>query len=241
MRDRGVLAVAGALIVAVVVLTIAWAVKERPFTASIPQAPPLDEVALVRLPAGGEVCERGITILPRSQVAEIRIGTRGAPPVPLTYAVSGRGYRTSGTVEPTWVDNALIPIALDPPDRPVHGTFCVRNDGRRSVDLYGAGGKSQTSAVTESGGRRLPANVVLALRERNAATVASRTGQLADRASAFRPPGPVVLWLLAILVVAGVPLAVGWAMWRATAADQENPRVSHRGVMRRPQRSRRQT
>ena len=76
MRERAPLAaVLGVFGVAVVVLTVAWLGKDRSFFASVPQPPPLEQVQLIPLKPAQTACLRDITILHRSRIAILHIGT----------------------------------------------------------------------------------------------------------------------------------------------------------------------
>lgn len=222
MSERGrfgLVVVAAALALAVVVLTVRWAAEDRPFTASVPQPPPLDATALVSLGAGQTACLTGVTVLPRSEVGTLRIGTGGRPPVPLGWRLRGPGYEAAGRIAPTWTDNVPLTFGVRPPARSLHADFCVRNEGRRGIDLYGATGEPHTVSVTEVDGRRVEPNFQLAFAERAPHSVATRIGEIARSVSAFRPVAPWMLWPLGLLVVAGLPALLAWALWRAAGED----------------------
>ena len=215
---RGAL-VAGAIVaLAAVVLTVLWATRERPFTASIPQPPPLEATAVVPVPPGEEACLLDATVLPRSEVAQFRVGTRGRPPVPLTFTLRGdEGYRSSSSVPATWKDNDLLSARVSPPPAPTFARACVRNGGRRTIDLYASDDRSKTLLATYVGDERVEPNIQLSFVEAEPATIASRASRIVRSLEAFRPGfvGPWSLWPLFVLVVLGVPLGLAGAMWRA--------------------------
>jgi hypothetical protein len=86
--------------------------------------------------------------------------------------------------------------------------------------LYGASDRTKTGAATRVRGRRQKANLQLAFYERRPATLAERWPQIAERMATFRPVGPWMVWLLGLLVVAGVPAAVAVAALQARDADR---------------------
>jgi hypothetical protein len=220
---RGVLAAGAIVCAAVAVLAVLWLTEQRTFVASVPQPPPLDETALVAVRGGESVCVREIAITPRSEVAQFRVGTRGRPAVPLTVVASGPGgYRSRTAVAPRWKDNDLVGVRVAPPPRALHGAFCVRNDGRRAIDVYAANDRSRTVVSTQVDGRDVDPNVQLTFLEAEASTIAARAGEVADELEAFRPAvvGPWLVWPLAVLVVAGIPLGLVWALWRAVGEDE---------------------
>jgi hypothetical protein len=223
VRSLAVLVVGAGVLVAVVVLAIAFLGKDRRFHASVPQPTPLESTAVVPVPAGESACLDGITVWPTSEVAEFRIGTRGKPPVPIGVTLSGPGgYRSTAHIPATWKDNDLLSARLDPPSRTLAGRFCLRNEGRRPVDVYAADDRTQTLFATYVGAKRADANIDLAFFEAEPGTVANHAGSILDHMSVFRPGfiGPWLLWPLAVLVVLGVPCAFVWAMWRAVREDR---------------------
>lgn len=225
MRDRrptgavGVLVVTAAIVVTLVVLVVGWADEERTFIVSAPQSPPLEFTPVVRVAPAKAVCLSGATLVPDAHVAAVRVGTRGRPGVPLTATLTAPGgFRQSRSIPGTWVDNDLLTFAFDPPARPVHGTFCLRNDGRRTVDVYAAADRTKSVAATRVDGRLVDkTNIQLSFFERRPSTLRRHVGDIIDTLTVFRPGiiGPVVVWTLFILTLAGLPLGVGFAMWRA--------------------------
>jgi hypothetical protein len=228
MSDRRLLTavLVGAGLVVLVTLTVlgaAWLGKDREFLASVPQPPPLERTVTVPVAPGDSACLADATVLPSSEVAQVRIGTRGEPAVPLTLSVTGpAGYRSTTRVAPTWENNALVDMRLRPPARPVHGRVCLRNDGRRVVDLYAADDRAETISRTFVAGRRVPANFVLRFAEADRTTIGDRLGGILDELSVFRPGfvGPWLLWPLTILVVLSVPLGIVGALWLALREDE---------------------
>jgi hypothetical protein len=224
MRDRrptgavGVLVALVALVVAVVVLTVRWADKDRPFVVSVPQSAPLAFTPVVPVTPDREVCLSDVTIVPDGKVAAVRVGTRRKPGVPVTATLSGPGgYREAKSIPGDWKDNDLLAFEFDPPSRPAHGSFCLRNDGERTIDVYAANDQTESISQTRVDGRRQRRNIQLSFYEKTPSTLRRHAGDIAEALSVFRPGvvGPGVIWLLFALVVAGLPLGLGFAMWRA--------------------------
>ena len=232
MRERrttgavGVLLVVAALIVTLVVLTVRWADKERPFVASVPQSAPLANTPIVPVTPGREVCLAPVTIVPEGEIATVRIGTRRKPGVPVTATLKAPGYRETKSIPGTWKDNDLLAFDFDPPSRPAHGSFCLRNEGKRAVDVYAAEDQTKSTAVTRVDGRRQQRNIQLTFHEKAPSTLREHAGDIVDSLSLLRPGvvGPVTLWIVFGLLLVVVPLGLGFAMWRAVREpDPDDP------------------
>lgn len=224
MSDRvrsgaaGVLVVGLLLLAATAWLVVGWLNEARPFVASVPQPSPLVSTPVIPVKPGNSVCIDSAVVTPRSEVATFRIGTRRRPGVDLSTSLRGPGYESRDRIPGrAWKDNDLLQVDLRRPERPVEATFCVRNDGRRTVDFYGADDRSKTMAITRVAGRRVVPNLQLAFIEREPATLGRRVGDIAEELSTFRPGvvTPATVWIVAILTVVGLPLLLILAMWRA--------------------------
>jgi hypothetical protein len=220
----GILLATAAITVVAVVLLRDWDARPRPFTAAVPQPSPLISTPVIRVKPTQSACLDPVTFLPTSQVATLRIGTRSRPGVDVTATATGSGgYRSTDRIPGSaWKDNDLLTFALRPPERPVHGRFCVRNDGRRTVDVYAADDRTRSFSVTRIGGRRQPANIQLAFAERAPGTIGGHRARIVDEITVFRPAvvGPALVWILGALILAGCTLGVGAVMLLAARADQ---------------------
>ena len=233
MRDRpsagalGVLLATAAIVVVLGVLVVGWATEERSFITSVPQSPPLAFTPVVRVAPEKSVCLRGATLVPDAKVAAVRVGTRGEPGVPLTATLSAPGgYRESESIDDSWIDNDLLTFAFDPPSRPVHGEFCLRNDGRRTVDVYASADRTKSVATTRVDGRIIDTTTLqLRFFEDTPSTLRRHVGDVVDALTVFRPGiiGPVVVWALFALTLLGLPLGLGFAMWRAVREPDSAP------------------
>jgi hypothetical protein len=238
----GVALVTVCLAVAAVLLARSWETKPRSFLASVPQPSPLTSTPVIPVRPERTLCIAPATILPTSQVALIRIGTRGKPSVDVSAWVEAPGgYRSEDAIKASeWADNDLLTFVLDPPARDVEGRFCVRNDGRRVMDVYAADDRTKSLAVTRVDGRRQNANVQLAFAERAPGTVAGHRGRIVEKVTAFRPAvvGTPVVWALAGLVLIALTVLPGLALLAAlrrrdddevsAAAAGAPTRVEHR-------------
>jgi hypothetical protein len=231
----GVLVAGGAVTVAAIVLFVAWATKDRTMLVAVPQPGPLTTVETIAIRPGQEVCLRGVTFVPDGEVALVRVGTVGKPGQPLTAIARAPGYSAEGSVSADWVDNQMLSFPLDPPDEAVRGTFCVRNDGRRTVHPYAAG-DAHTPAETYVDGRRVEPNLQLAFAREGPTSFAERAGDIVAWVTLFRPGVvvPALIWVLLVLTLLALTAGVVWTMWRALGepdggrsgtldADREDP------------------
>lgn len=203
--------VAGMLVVALVV-TVPFLTEERDMPAAIPQPPPLYATATVGLPPGKDACLKDAGIDEHSAIGLFRVGTRKKKGVPLSVTVQGAGYRQVARIPGAYGDNETLTAPIEPPgdDRPV--SICIRNEGRREVDLYASADIIQAPILTFIDGKRVESNVTFAFHERIHVSLQYRRGALAERTARFRPVGPDLVLALALLVVVFVPLALVAAM-----------------------------
>lgn len=196
-------------------LVVPFAREERRLPTAVPQPSPLFGADLLEVPAGAEACLRNITLGARTGAAELKVATYGRPAVPFTVTVAWPEAATIARQPATYEDNVVISLpVVRRPGRDVRGSACVRNEGSRRMALYAAGDRTRRTAVSTVDGRRERVAFQLALYERAPASLAARAPDVAERMATFRPVAPWVVWLLAGLVLLGVPLALAAALGR---------------------------
>ena len=224
----GVILVTIGVTVAAVLLARSWETKPRSFFASVPQPSPLTSTAVVRVRPDQRVCMSPVTVLPTSQVALVRIGTRGKPSGDVSAMVDGEGgYRSGDSIAGAeWKDNDQLTFVLDPPGRAVEARFCLLNEGRRTVDVYAADDRTKSPSVTRVDGRRSRANIQLAFAQRAPQTVAGHRGPIAEAITAFRPSvvGKGVVSIVAALVLVALTAGGGIALLVALRSDDDDER-----------------
>jgi hypothetical protein len=188
-----------------------WAVpfltREQEYTAATPQPDPLFVTATLPLPGGEQACMEGAVLDPYSEQARIRVSS--APrPMPLELSVGDRGYR----VPATYADGEPINVAVRPPREAVETTICIRNLGDQPVELAASDDRTNARHPIIVDGRRYPQNFVITCSEREPRSIAERLPTSLERASAFRPVSPPLLWPLLALFVFGVPLGLLYAL-----------------------------
>jgi hypothetical protein len=223
---------AGVLVAAVLiglgaaVLFLPFMAKDRERIAVTPTPPAADTVVLVPLRGGQSACLDAVSIDPRSLEARFRVTGYGrqGPPVRLTLA--GTGYRASARLAGGYLQGEVrLPIAAPPRALLVRACFTDEGRGRRArVGLFGhTEERSRSRPTVRVDGRPIATDVGLAFYEHGRSSLASHLPVVFERAAAFRPGwlGKVELWVLGVLVLAGLPLAALWAWSRALAAGDE--------------------
>ena len=217
MRSRLPVLLAGlAVLVAVVVLTAAWATKERRFVASAPQPPPLYETLFVPILPQERACLEGGTAMPRGDVAQFRVKTGPRGGGPLRVFISGPGYDQRVTIPAGFRNNDVLSARITPPERPLHVQVCWKNRGPRTISLFAADDETPTLEAGANGEEigQLP---VLRFLESGRGTLGGHASDIARDVTVFRPPfvGTWLVWPLGVLVVLGLPALLTFAVWRA--------------------------
>jgi hypothetical protein len=108
-------------------------------------------------------------------------------------------------------------IPIDPPPRTELVTVCFTNKGMRRVALYGSNDRTRSRLFVTANGHRDGVAPQIAFYEAKPVSIADRASSLATRVVAFHAflGHTWMAWLLAALVLAGVPVAIGAALWRA--------------------------
>jgi len=208
--DRA-LTVVGATVVLVVLLAtlvIPYLDQSRRIATEVPQPAPLFSVALVELLPNQQGCADEIGLLPGRQVAEMRIGTYGKRDSPLLMTFVAPGYRESVSVPPTYVNNGLLDVPFNGPAKVLEGSVCVANRGHDPVALYASADRTKSRSNTIVNGGPWPSNFDLAFYTAQRRSLLDQAGTIMRRLRLFHAHvGLGLLWLLAVLVAIGVPLA----------------------------------
>lgn len=203
-----------------------YATFDRDVTQSTPGLGALDSRYTLELKPGDEACVEPVTLTERSQVARFRLLVRegrAAPPVEVT--ASGPGYRSTARVSGYPAGGDVLPLAnLTPPDRELDGRVCARNAGRTPVELVGAQDmRSIVPAKLLLDGEEVPGkDVELTLLERERRSLLERPGDLVaharDLTADYAPAW--LLWILLVLVAAGLPAAAVGGLYAAVRRDE---------------------
>jgi hypothetical protein len=228
---RGLLALVLASFAAFVVVKVVPFLRDRqPETFATPTVPATDPASLAPVAVKGRqrVCLDRMEYGPKAKYVLVTVETkRASGPILLTarapgYSATARqGPGLRGTVP------VLLPIA--PARQEVDGgTLCLTNRGRHKVAFYGINpGRGSSPAKTTVDGKAIQQQLSVTLLTSPSKSLGSRLGEIFDRVAAFRPVTAWEVWLLALLAFIAVPVALGVALARSAASDDDAEEPSH--------------
>ena len=216
MRSAALIAFVAGLIAVVVFEVVPWTGRERDFPALIPNPPPLQTQALDLVEGGHKLCMKGLAIDPHARQARFVVGTYHRPGPPMELTITAPGYRAVARQPAGFADNATLSLAIPAPPRASLVTACIANRGRHKVALYAADDQARSRTSVFMDGSRVIATPTFGFWEGRPATLADRAGVTADRIATFRGflGHAWIVWLLLALFCFGIPLALGFALWR---------------------------
>jgi hypothetical protein len=218
-------------LVVVVVLFGAWfLLKGVPWLGQAPAATYATPIAQpdsggelreIPLKAGARACVTGIPYGPDAKYVAINVVT-ARPAGPLRFeATAPGGYRATTTVPAPITNNQQVLARIPPARRDVSGgTLCVVNAGTRAVGLFGidpAANPSETRVDDVVQGQDLSVTLLTS----PSRSLSSRLGTLFDHAAAFNPTSGWFVWIVFLLLMLGAPVAIGVALGRAAAEDDQ--------------------
>jgi hypothetical protein len=209
-----------ALLAFAVLVAVPWLERTRDFPSSVLTPPPLEPVVLDVVEPRGQLCMSDVAIEPHGDQARFRVGTYFKPGPPLVLTIRGSGGYSSVTrIRAGFADNAYLHVPVRPPPRAQLVTVCLRNLGRLKISVYSAFGRSGSRANVTIDGRRVGPTPTFAFYESRPVSIGDRLSTIVERMATFRGVfgHPWLFWALIALFVAGVPLLMGVALWRAFA------------------------
>jgi hypothetical protein len=202
------------LLIACIAWFVPYLTRERQNLAGVPVPPPFLAQTPVEIDPGSEACLSDVAFDMDADFVELT--ALSAPRPRLEVVARAPGYRETGAV--AGGREALSIFArIDPPERSVIGTLCIRNRGKRSITLLGTN-DARTSvgrSITRIDGAEIAPDITVRLFSGDNGSVLERLGQLVDRAAAFKPGLfglPVLLWIVLVLAAIGIPAAALSAM-----------------------------
>jgi hypothetical protein len=195
----------------------------RPAIWSTPTSQATDPAALapVKIRRGQRACLDQIDFGPQAKYVAVTLKTpRPSPPIRIEARAAG--YTATGRIAPGIADNGLAIAPIPAADRETTGTLCFADDGRYAVSFYGiAPGRGSSPSTTTIEGRQVPQDLSVTLMTNPSQSLGSRLGDVAGHLAAFRPVTGWEVFLLGLLAVLAVPVALGVAIARSVADDED--------------------
>jgi hypothetical protein len=198
------------------IASIAWFVpyltRERQDVAGVPVPPPFIAQVPVGMGPGSEACLSDVAFDTDAELIEVVAFKVPRPRPPIEIVARAPGYRATSSATGGNEPLAGLYARIDPPDRSVIGTLCIRNRGERRIELLGTTDARTATGrpITRIDGVEVAPDISVRLLSADAGSVLERLGQLVDRVAAFKPGlfgASVLLWLMVLLAVIGIPAA----------------------------------
>jgi hypothetical protein len=196
--------------------------EKRDIPAEVPSPPPLTATDLVIVRGGGRLCMTEAAISKETRLMRFKVGTYGKPGPALGVTLKAAGYSSSASVPAGFADNALLEVAVAAPPSGRLGTICIRNDGRRKIAFYAASDRARSRVKPFVDGKLQTATPTLIFAEAHKVSIAHRAGVIAGRIAVFRGvlDHAWIVWLLVVVMLAGVPALVAVALGAAEREPQ---------------------
>ena len=173
---------------------------------------------------GEEACQRPIRVTQRFGQVRFRVGTAGRPGPELVVAIrdvdSGSSIR-SGRLAAGYPDNSepVVFVGDVPPGRRI--AVCIRNIGDRAVALIGSSGDLVPGTKLYLEGRPGNGDLTISFYAAHRPSALDEVPEIFRRAALFRPAvvGTWTFWVLAVLLVVGVPLLLLGALQSSLEDD----------------------
>jgi hypothetical protein len=197
--------------------------RERPATYATPTVQPTDPASLapIAIKSGQSVCADHIPWGPDARYVQFTLTGSKWPASPLRIVAGGPGYRALPRLPEGTAGDVLQTVAITPaPTEIPNGVFCVVNEGRHQVKLYGINqGRGSSPSTTRVDGKPIDQELSITVLTHPSQSLTARLGTIASHIAAFRPLTGWEVFVLGLLAVFGVPVAVGVALARAAAED----------------------
>jgi hypothetical protein len=205
------------LLIACIAWFVPYLTREREAVSGVPVPPPFFVQEQVNLKPRSEACLSEVAVDTDSDFAELTVLAGKRQGSRLTLAFEGQGYRETAIVPDGHSPPTVVRAPLDPPDRSVVGTLCIRNAGDRRVALLGTSDPRTVVArpSTQVDGEEVVPDVSVKFLSAESGSVLERLGEMMTRLASFNPGlfgAPALLWLLLVLVVVGIPTAATYAV-----------------------------
>jgi hypothetical protein len=205
------------LLIACVAWFVPYLTRERENVAGVPVPPPFVAQVPVRMDPGSEACLSDVAFDTDAELVELVALTAPRPRPPMEIVARGPGYRQTATVPGGHEPLTALYAQIDPPERSVVGTLCIRNRGERRIALLGTTDPRTAVGrpITRIDGEEVAPDITVRLLSTDPGSVRERLGQLVDRVAAFKPGlfgAPAFLWIVVLLAAIGVPAAAVYSL-----------------------------
>jgi hypothetical protein len=202
--------------------------NDRQVVSEVPGPAGLFSVAEFTVPAKASACMTSVGIDINSRFAEFTVHPSVSTPAggpPIQFSLSAPGYRSSVRI-PKGYPGGVAKVAVTPPKQDVIGTACFANLGKTPAIFAGSSEpRTTTRSKTSIDGRTLTGGIALVFSDRQSGPLLQRLNEVFDHASNLtdRLVPSWLIWILALLVAFGVPIAVIAAYCLAVSVDQRSP------------------
>jgi hypothetical protein len=219
MRSPAVRGVLAAFLAGVVVLLVFAATDRRHLAFSLGVRPSAPGVVLV---PGYGACQRNVDVEVPFDSATLLLASYYRPGPRLEFRVldslSGRTIAT-GVLPDGYPDSARSTVRfgrLVPSGRRID--LCMRNAGRSKVAIFTGPPTDNEPSYATVGRLRVPADILVDFERRHPRSALSLVPDVLRRAALFHPRwvGAWTFWVLAALVLVGVPALLSLALRAAT-------------------------
>jgi hypothetical protein len=190
--------------------------RSEAFTLGVAPTSPLT------LPHGGEVCQRSIERPTPFSRVRLELASRRRSTPDLHVRVFSRDRLLAGGPSSGALGGrrAVVVTVGDVPAG-ARISVCVRNSGRRAVQLYGNSGMANPTSAAFRGGTRVDFDMDLAFLRPTDVSLISLVGDIVSRASLFRGEwiGAWTVWVVMALLLTAFPLL----LYRALDDVERNP------------------
>ena len=207
-------------------VAVPFATKHRQTPAEVPSPPPLRNIDLLNVGPGSRLCLTDLVVSAQARGMTFSLGTYRRPGPPLDTTITAGDYSSTRTVAGGYADNSAIQVPIPPPPSSRAAEVCITNRGKRKIAFYGSGldpARSRVRAVLDNSYQGFTPTFTFTDGD---PSIAGNAGVTAGRIAVFRGflDHAWIVWLLAVAMVAVVPVLVGVALaasgrqWRSDSS-----------------------
>jgi hypothetical protein len=199
--------------------------EDRLMIASTPVADPVSPLEKLPLRPKANLCLDSIPFTPDAARVRLLVPALDGPPQPLRVRLRARGLDETRNVPPTYAAQSAIVLGFTSVERAAFGTVCVRNTGRRAVNIGMTSdprniSRSQATVNGKPYGNEVPITLLAAKR----ASLISRLDAIRDHVAAFKPGlAAALVWPLLLLAALAMPALIIWGVAAGLAAADDDP------------------